>query len=283
MPRMVFEGSSYVVTHTCEEEGPHITRKELYHKDDYFTISWLLQGKGKCFVSGNCYSLVPGDAIMVPAKEVRRFAYDQSGPLERISLYLLPSVISPLSSYGLSLLQIFNRETSENGVQLSLDIQGESPVWHIIGQIKALVDGSEEEQVRFRDAEMHLLILHLLVHLSRLRPSARIESAGRSPDISNVCQYIRQNISQKLTYQNIQESCRVSRYQLGNVFPHYTGMTLTEYIIQQRLMRVAELVASGEKIEFAAIKSGFQNYSNFYKMFMKYRGIAPKEYFKIRR
>ncbi|MBQ6932952.1 MAG: AraC family transcriptional regulator, partial [Clostridia bacterium] len=55
--------------------------------------------------------------------------------------------------------------------------------------------------------------------------------------------------------------------------------TVTEYIIQKRLIRVSELVLEGASLENAALSAGFNSYSHFYKMFIKYKGISPKQYF----
>ena len=72
----------------------------------------------------------------------------------------------------------------------------------------------------------------------------------------------------------------VSRYQLTEVFRRSTGMTLTGYIIYKRLMFVKSLVRSGEGIENAAYKAGFNTYSHFYKEFKKRYATSPKKYFR---
>lgn len=285
MSRTTFTGNSYIVSHTLEKEGPHFAREEFYRYEKYFTITWILSGKGKCFVEGNSFSLATGDAVLLPTNALRRFYFEQEGPLERITIYLLPSVVLPLSSYGFTLLQVFQHENFDSRNKLSLREKDRGPIWRILEEIKVQMDdyAKDNKNKALQDVELHLLILRLLVRLSRMNNPPAANDYDCDPAISSVCQYIQDNLSEKLTYQHIQENCKVSHYQLGVVFPRYTGMTLTEYVVQKRLIRVAELVMKGGKIENAAIKSGFQNYSYFYKAFIKYRGVSPKEYFRFLR
>ena len=62
-------------------------------------------------------------------------------------------------------------------------------------------------------------------------------------------------------------------------FRSSTGMTLTEYITQKRLIQASELILRGESFSSAARRAGFPNYSYFYKTFCKHRGTSPKQYF----
>jgi len=283
MSRYMLEGNSYIVSHTFEKRGPHVTRGEFYRHESYYTITCVLRGKGKCFVEGRCYSVEPGDAILLCTDELRRFSFAQEEEMERITIYLLPSVTLPLASYGFTLQRVFQSELLGNGNKINLSMEGKDSVWRIIKDIKEQMKDWEETDRSLRNVEMHTLILRLLVCLCRINKSTMERICDNNPAILNVCEYIQKNLSEKLTYRHIQENCKVSRYQLGVVFPRYTGMTLTEYVVQKRLIRVAELVMKGGKIENAAIKSGFQNYSYFYKAFIKYRGVSPKEYFRFLR
>ena len=53
--------------------------------------------------------------------------------------------------------------------------------------------------------------------------------------------------------------------------------------MQKRLLRASELILQGESYGNAARLAGFPNYSYFYKTFVKYRGVAPNQYFNIQK
>lgn len=66
-------------------------------------------------MEGNCYNLNPSDIIILRANELRRFSFGQGGLHERISVYISPSVISPVWNAGLPLLDIFKKHPLMDG------------------------------------------------------------------------------------------------------------------------------------------------------------------------
>jgi len=277
MAQTVFQAISCKVTHTLEQEGPHLTQIDAYYSES-LAITILLQGSGICFVEGSMYPMAPGDLVLMRADELRCYRFVQDGVHERVSIYLQPSF--PDSFGELSLLQIFRDRDPGVGNKIKLK-EADSTGWHTLLEIRDWMSSSISKGNDLAQAELQLLILRLLIRLNRIRASA-IEDAPYSgdPAIENVCRYIREHLTETLTYQHIQEHCRVNRYQLGEVFHRSTGMTLTEYIIHKRLLRVVELVRSGAGIESAAAEAGFQTYSHFYKAFVRQKGISPRHYFQ---
>ena len=277
MTQAAFQSTSFKVTHTLEAEGPHLTRNDAYY-DESLAMTILLQGSGICFVEGSVYPMAPGDLVLMRADELRRCRFAQDGVHERLSIYLQPSFAD--SWQGLPLLQIFRNRAPGIGNKIRLK-EDDSAGWRTLLEIRdwtAAFCGSGDELAQ---TELQLLILRLLIRLCRVRESAA-DDAPRSgdPAMENVCRYIREHLTETLTYRHIQERCHVSRYQLGEVFRRSTGMTLTEYILQKRLLRVAELVHGGAGIETAAAEAGFQTYSHFYKAFVRQKGMSPRQYFQ---
>lgn len=279
MPRTVFQGDCFKVSHTFEPDGQHNTRIEEYY-GDYFTITALLHGHGKCFVEGSCYTLSPGDVIILRANELRRFSFDHGGLHERMTVYISPSVLSPVWRAGIPLLDIFKNRPPGTGNKFELINDNGISVLSVLDEIKSWISAYSDQTDEIGRIEVQLSIIRLLVCLHRsgnlIADDKRYDS---DPVIRNVCLYIHKNLSEKLTYEHLQENCHVSRYQLGEIFRHNTGMTVTEYIIQKRLIRVSELVLEGASLENAALSAGFNSYSHFYKMFIRYKGISPKQYF----
>ena len=60
-------------------------------------------------------------------------------------------------------------------------------------------------------------------------------------------------------------------------FRAQTGYTIHAYLTGKRLMLAREKIASGVPMMEAACKSGFGDYSNFYRCYVKRFGISPKE------
>ena len=277
MPRIKFRGSAFEINHTfvdlfstANDRSPFTTQ--------YFMILSLLQGHGTCFVEGRRYALAPGDVVVLRSNELRHFQFDPNERHERLTIYLSSSALSPLWHLNLPLLQIFIARPAGRNNKLQFGSNTRSTVSSILQDIIRRLSPAASDPPALQEAELHLLLLRLLLHLNH-NESPSSPNDNIDPIIGSVCQYIHKNLEKKLTYQHIQQNCHVSRYQLGEVFRSSTGMTLTEYITQKRLIQASELILRGESFSSAARRAGFPNYSYFYKTFCKHRGTSPKQYF----
>ena len=57
-------------------------------------------------------------------------------------------------------------------------------------------------------------------------------------------------------------------------------MPLWTYVILRRIQRFNELLQQGCAAEEASRRVGFQNYSNFFRLYKKYERMTPAEYKK---
>lgn len=283
MARMSLKGLSYQVSHTLQADGPHITREDDYSLQETFVITALLQGSGSCFVEGNRHDITPGDMVLLRPEELRCYRYQAGGIHERMSIYLRPAFFSYLweRGYEISLLKPFRDHAPGVGNVIRGESGQRAQALDILRKIRDLMRLDPAAADPIREAEIHLLLLQLLMLLYRWSQNGSPDSTlHNDPAIRRVCGYIQKNLSETLTHEHIRANCHVSRYQLSEVFPKSTGMTLTEYILQKRLIKVAELVRNGAGIEQAANEAGFHNYSHFYKEFVKRKGTSPRKYFK---
>lgn len=280
MARTVFDGKFFRITHTIEEEGPHPSIPNDYY-DDSFSIMALIQGGGICHVEGNCYRISDGDIIMLGLDEIHSYTFEQEGYHERLSFYFSSSMLSPLWEYELPLLQPFCSHIPGTQNRYGRVDYDYSKVSGILSEVCQVLDNSQGHPDCVQEAGMHLLLLQLLFSLYDAYEKFELPPTNHISDsvITDICKYIHGNLAEKLTYQHLQDKFLVSRYQLTEVFQRNTGMTLTEYIIQKRLVKVTNLVRNGMGIERAAFEAGFQNYSHFYKDFVKRKNISPRKYY----
>ena len=85
----------------------------------------------------------------------------------------------------------------------------------------------------------------------KIRPG--VSPALRDDEIIlEICKFIDAHLNEDLTYRRLEEELFVSRYHLSAKFPARIGMSVTAYIIRQRLQHVIELVKQGVGLEDAA-------------------------------
>lgn len=127
-------------------------------------------------------------------------------------------------------------------------------------------------------------IINLQYHMV-LDYTDRVERVrhGKTPTklVRDVTSYVRKNISQKTSVDELAKALFISRTHLATRFKEESGMTLTDFILSEkteeakRLLRYTDksLLAIGEYL-------GFSSQSHFTKAFRKYTTMTPGEYRK---
>lgn len=96
--------------------------------------------------------------------------------------------------------------------------------------------------------------------------------------IQHAIDYIEDNITQDLDYEEIAKQASSSSFHFQRVFRILCACTLGEYIRARRLTLAGmELAASEIKVIDAALKYGYENPESFSRAFVKFHGIPPSQ------
>ncbi|MNB77000.1 HTH-type transcriptional regulator YesS [compost metagenome] len=105
-----------------------------------------------------------------------------------------------------------------------------------------------------------------------------------SPVIAKAHQYIQDHLQKDLSRDEIAELVGRNPAYLSRLFRKETGMSLSEYITQQRIERAKQLlVESTDKISSIAEGLGYVHFSYFAKLFRKLTGLTPQDYRRLHR
>jgi AraC family transcriptional regulator len=96
--------------------------------------------------------------------------------------------------------------------------------------------------------------------------------------IQHAIDYIEENLTQELDYEEIAKQAYSSSFHFQRVFGILCGYTLGEYIRARRLTLAGmELAAFNSKVIDVALKYGYDNPESFGRAFTKFHGIMPSQ------
>ena len=101
----------------------------------------------------------------------------------------------------------------------------------------------------------------------------------RASFAEDAMKYIRDNLTKKITVADICHAVGCSKSTLLVGFKKSFGITVGDYITEQRLKAAEELLCGSERsINEIALDTGFSDQSYFSKVFSQSRGVSPKEF-----
>jgi len=109
-------------------------------------------------------------------------------------------------------------------------------------------------------------------------PHQQAEQSVSSERVKKAIAYIRQNISQKITLDDIANHVGISKFHLSREIKAFTRMTVVDTINQIRCSEAQRMIKNGSSVSAAAISCGFENLSYFTRTFKKFFHACPSDY-----
>ena len=108
---------------------------------------------------------------------------------------------------------------------------------------------------------------------------AKVEVTSDSRRVQKVKSYIEQNYKHEIRLKTLADIAGMSSSAFSRFVKLHTGRNLSEYIIDQRLGYASRLlVDSTNSIAEISYQCGFNNLSNFNRIFKKRKGCSPSEF-----
>ena len=104
---------------------------------------------------------------------------------------------------------------------------------------------------------------------------------GRHPTklATDAANYVRQHLSEPVSTEKMAEAFYLSRPYLSAKFRRDTGMTLTDFILNEKTEEAKRLLRWSDKSASAiGAYLGFSSHGHFIRVFKKYAGLTPNEY-----
>lgn len=137
----------------------------------------------------------------------------------------------------------------------------------------------------FQTATMFLNILNSLAQaprrklVSNMYESDNLIHESKSRRVSKVCRHVEENISHKITLSDAAKMVNMSDSAFSHFFKKQTGISFITYINNLRVAKACDLLANTNlSASEICYDCGFNNKSNFIRLFSKRKNMTPIEY-----
>ena len=251
--------------------NPTPMRVKHWHHNDHNEILVFMKGNSKFSVEGTTYFLNPYDTLIIRASEMHRvYHLEPATPYERFVYHIPDSFFVKNDCENLK--KIFTARPLGINNLIPSEVVKNHPVMEVLRQTDDLVtkyDTVPENVLRGK-------LVEFLFHLNQLHGKT-LKNDYVSDKVREIIMCLNENLDKKITLDEIAERFFMSKSRLCHLFKEHTGLTINQYIKQKRFIRVKELRAEGLSLTDACMRAGFGTYSNFYKMYLKEMGKAPRE------
>ncbi|MDG4652126.1 helix-turn-helix domain-containing protein [Chryseobacterium arthrosphaerae] len=251
---------------------------KLHFENIAFTA--MLRGKKHMKLDNKTgyFDYFPGESILVAPGETMVIDFPEADdtPTQCISLSLNPDFIENSLNYlNYNLPKV--DESSQWNIQLDeyflFNNQALASATNNIMRI-AMDDNSQ------KDIMADFALKELLIRLMQTQARSMVEKniVKNRSRIGFVVDYIKRNLHQKLSIDSIAKLAYVSKSNFFKMFKDEFGTSPNDFILQERINKAKELLASQNSIKETAYQTGFSDTNYFTRVFKQLVGVTPKSY-----
>ena len=251
---------------------------EEFHLDSSYKIFLIISGNAECHVEENIYSLKSGDLLILANYEKHKFIFDYGKIPEAVEISFDPRhFLINCSDHLQSMLACFTNR--QKGCRNKISLKK-----HQFKKIRDLVLKMEYASGNSFYGDSILIIcafFEALVYINSMYINYSFNSdktEDKNNKLAGIIKYIDENIGNELSLQLLEKRFYISKHHLCRSFKKATGTTPHSYIIEKRIMLAKKLLCNGYEVNEVCVRSGFNDYSHFQKVFKKYTKTTPYKY-----
>jgi len=247
-----------------------------YHCQFSNMLIYFIHGTGSIWIEGRHYDICEGDMILLNPNELYHCKVDSSVYHERIVIRISESFLNNFPAAEKDLFTPFTGREKGIGNRIPARIVAENGLDTLLEELLKLF--------QFPIPNGKLLsvckVVQFLIHLGQVtvpRPWEEISNHD-NPLIHDILGYINSHYRENISISGIADHFSFHKSYLSHLFTEQVGMPLWNYVILRRISAVHEFVRQGCSLEEACYQAGFQNYSNFFRLYKKHTGMTPMQY-----
>ena len=253
--------------------------KSEYHCHDFYEFYIHLRGGQYFGLDERIYLLQPNQLFIIPPFSMHGRSCDHvMTGYERAYLNISTDLLKLLGFDLIDLDQFFRSYTSkgQNIFQLNA-VSAEK----CVSLIRALEESKQTDTPLDNFGNYVVLVNFLNLVFQTVRQSRAVTADVISNSIiQDVLTYINSHYTQPLKMKEIAKMFGISVSYLSHQFVKFTNRSVYEYILYRRVVLAKQMIQTDLSLNTIAYQCGFNDYSNFLRMFYRLEGMSPSQYRK---
>ncbi len=258
--------NDYKISEACTIAPSNMHELFQLHNHDDYEIFLFLKGDAKYIVENKTYCLEPFDIIIVKKHELHRVFHNNPVAFHRKVLFITSAFLQKHNclEYEKQMLKILG-----TGNKIPGKLVRSSGLYDAFERYRTY----SKDYVEKDNPVLTAIIIEILYLISQIAHSSTPDFSN-SP-INSVISFLNENYTEHIDLDMLQEKFFISKHYLCRGFRKATGLTILEYVRKKRLVEVQKLHENGLSLLEAAVRSGFNSYSSFYRAHQKEFGYSP--------
>ena len=247
------------------------------HHHDLYEILYIKSGQVHYSIDELHYELDAGDLVLISPTSLHRLDKVISEKCERFVLTFSQNFVNYFSGLNTDLAQAFKHAKERKLYTISFDSHDKKNLEKYLENMNELQFSKDfGADVLFNMRFMQIMIF---INYKSQQNTTEFVVDKSNKIISDVVDYINDNLSKKILIKDIATRLSLSESRLSHLFKEETGISILKFINKKRLMFSKELIRNGEHLSNIHLLCGFPDNTSFFRAFKKEYNITPKKYY----
>ena len=234
-----------------EIEAPVVWEKHCHTQYEMISV---LEGDISVMLEGCSYRLKAGQAVFIPPLFYHAITANHRGSYRRVTalfdLDAIPAVLQPHFARKGAALAVFPSRPS--------------------GEFKPICQAPEPS---FYEPLAESLMIRLLY--GDIGAERAETEAENDEFLQKIIVYIDAHLTERILLADLARHTSRSCSSVSHLFEEKMGISPKQYILQKKLALAHKMIGEGTSPTLAALQVGYENYSNFYRMYRKVFAASP--------
>ena len=246
------ESDRFLLEYVESNVESHVLRESHCHAR--FEMICVLEGDVSIMLEGRSYRLQEKQSVIIPPLYYHTITANKHGVYRRVTALFdmtdIPAVLREHYASKSATLTVLRSEVCD---ELERICHAEDPTFF------APLAESLVIRLLYSDAE-----------------NKNAETVWESDEfLQKIITYIDRHVTRQIRLEELARHTARSKSSVCHLFEERMGISPGQYILQKRLALASKLIRDGMPPTLAAICVGYENYSNFYRVYKKHLHVSP--------